>query len=65
MVQLLYFLVAIKRPPKAIYIAEGGQLAVGVALSIGYQGLWFLSPKVYDLSCGSCALGERSLLFQR
>ena len=23
---------------KAIYIAEGGQLAVGVALSIGYQG---------------------------
>jgi len=24
--------------PKAIYIAEGGQLAVGVALSIGYQG---------------------------
>ena len=29
---------AIKRPPKAIYIAEGGQLAVGVALSIGYQG---------------------------
>ena len=29
---------AIKRPPKAIYISEGGQLAVGVALSIGYQG---------------------------
>jgi len=25
-------------PPKAIYIAEGGQLAVGVALSIRYQG---------------------------
>jgi len=27
--------------------------------------LWFLSPKVYDLSGGSCALGEKSLLFQR
>jgi len=27
-----------KRQPKAIYIAERGQLAVGVALSIGYQG---------------------------
>jgi len=40
---------------------------MGMALSIGYQGagLWFLSPKVYDLSRGSCALGERSLLFQR
>ena len=25
-------------PPKAIYIAEGGQLAMGMALSIGYQG---------------------------
>ena len=54
-------------PPRTIYIAEGGQLAMGVALSFGYQGrgLWFLSPKVYDLSGGSCALGERSLLFQR
>ena len=53
--------------PKAIYIAEGGQLAVGVALSIVYQGagLVVLSPKVYDLSDGSCSLGERSLLFQR
>ena len=53
--------------PKATYIAEGGQLAVGVALSIGYQeaGLVVLSPKVYGLSGGSCALGERSLLFQR
>jgi len=29
---------AVLRPPKAIYIAEGGQLAVGMALSIGYQG---------------------------
>ena len=57
----------IKRPPKKIYIAEGGQFAVGVDLSIGYQGagLVVLSPKVYGLSCGSCALGERSLLFQR
>ena len=27
-------------------------------------GLWFLSPKVCDVSGGSCALGERSLLFQ-
>ena len=26
------------RPPKVIYIAEGGQLPVSVALSIGYQG---------------------------
>ena len=54
-------------PPKAFYIAEGGQLAVAVAPSIGYKGwgLWFLSPKVhYDLSGGSCALGERSLSFQ-
>jgi len=25
-------------PPKVIYIAEGGQLAMGVALSIGYHG---------------------------
>ena len=25
-------------PPKAIYISEGGQLAVGMALSIVYQG---------------------------
>ena len=33
---------AIKHPPKAIYIAEGGQLAVGVALSIGYQGVGLL-----------------------
>ena len=63
---LLLFLI-IKRPPKAIYIAEGGQLAVGVALSIGYQGagLVVLSPKGYDLSGGTCALGEKSLLFQR
>jgi len=40
-----------------VYIAEGGQLAVGVALSIGYQGagLVFLSPKVYNVSGGSCA----------
>ena len=55
-----------KRPPKEIYIAESGQLAMGVALSIGTmgRGLWFLSPKVYDGSGGSCALGERSLLFQ-
>ena len=53
--------------PKAIYIAEGGQLAVGVALSFVYQGwdLWFFPPIVYDLSDGSCALGERSLLIQR
>ena len=52
--------------PKAIYITEGGQFGVGVAQSIGYQGrgLWFLSPKVYDVSGGSCALGKRSLLFQ-
>ena len=28
----------IKRLPKKIYIAEGGQLAVGVDLSIWYQG---------------------------
>ena len=28
--------------PKATYIAEGGQLAVGVALSIGYQGAGFV-----------------------
>ena len=36
---------------KAIYIGEGGQLAVGMAFSIGYQGvgLVVLSPKVYDL----------------
>ena len=35
-------------PPKAIYIAESGQLPLGVALSIGYQGagLVVLSPKV-------------------
>ena len=54
-------------PPKAFYIAEGGQLAVGVAQSIGYRGagLGVLSPNVYDLSGGSCALGERSLVFQR
>jgi len=26
-------------PPKAIYIAEGSQLVVGVALSFGYQGV--------------------------
>jgi len=40
---------------------------MGVALSIGYQGagLVVLSPKVYDVSGGTCALGERSLLFQR
>jgi len=40
-----------------VYIAEGGQLAVGVALPIGTrgQGLWFLSPKVYNVSGGSCA----------
>ena len=40
-----------------LYTVEGGQLAVGVALSIGYQGqsLWFLSPKVYNVSGGSCA----------
>jgi len=30
-----------------VYIAKGGQLAVGVALSIGYrgQGLWFCNLK--------------------
>jgi len=50
---------------KAIYIAEGGQLAVGVALlGTRGRGLWFLSPNVYDVSGGSCALGERSLFFQ-
>jgi len=51
--------------PNLIYIAEGGQLAMGTALSIGYQGAELLSPKVYDLSGGSYALGKRSLLFQR
>ena len=56
---LLLCMVRLKR----FYIAEGGQLAMGVALSSG--GLWFLSPKVYDLSGGSCTLDEKSLLFQR
>jgi len=54
-------------PSKAFYIAEGGQLAVGVPhpLSTRERGFWLLSPKVYDISDDSCALGERSLLFQR
>jgi len=41
-----------------MYIAEGGKLAMGVALSIVYQGvgLVVLSPKVYALSGGSCAM---------
>ena len=49
-----------------IYIAEGGQLVVGVALSIGYQGAELVAfvTKVYAVSGGRCALGERSLLFQ-
>ena len=40
---------------------------MGVALSFVYQGvgLVVLSPILYDLSDGSCALGERSLLIQR
>ena len=40
---------------------------MGVALSFVYQGagLVVLSPIVYDLSDGSRALGERSLLFQK
>ena len=37
------------RPPKVIYIAEGGQLAVGVALSIGG-------------ACGFCHL--KCMIFQ-
>ena len=39
---------------------------MGVALSIGTmgRGLWILSPKVYYVSGGRCALGERSLSFQ-
>jgi len=55
---------AVYGPSKAFYIAEGGKLVVAVAPSVGYKGrgLWFLSPKVYyDLSGGSCALGERDL----
>jgi len=49
-----------------IRLKRDGQLAVGVALSTGYQGagLVVLSPKVYDVSGGSCTPGERSLLFQ-
>ena len=34
---------AIKHPPKAIYIAEGGQLAVGVALSIIWWETFIIS----------------------
>jgi len=41
-----------------VYIAEGSRLAVGMALSLGTRGrgLWFLSPKVYNVSVGSCAV---------
>ena len=38
-----------KRPPKEIYIAEGGQLAMGVALSIGYQGVGLVVFVTYSV----------------
>ena len=51
---------------KLFHIADGGQLAMGVAPSIGYQRaeIVVLSSKVYDLSGGNCVVGERFLLFQ-